>query len=363
MRPRTWFAGVAIAAVVAAGCETAAPSDVAADEGVPSLAGGETTSVATDPTDPVGELPLDWFVRLQEEIGPPERDLYFGYMERCMAETGFSWKAPQPPPVPTEWEEIARYPARYGVVTLVQAQRAAYLPPDEVFFDVSGEEADNEGLPSDPAELEAFQTAWFGAEAEVGPEDLVVVSDPVTGEPILAFDPSSPRGGGCVGRANAWLSGETSELGSLDIATDVGTARAWIDVRIRAAFDQTLADDRVVTVADRWRVCMAQRGWETPEWRFPGGITVGRTDTVVGSDEEIAAEMERLDEEAGNTERAVEDVGCQGEVDWLVSLRDVEAEYQQATVERVPELFADVRDLIAVYRSRLATLRLADLDG
>jgi hypothetical protein len=361
MRRRGWFAGVAVAAVLIAACEAADPSDPAKDEGLSPR--GDTQPAATAPADVAGELSLDWFVRLQEEIGRPERDLYSGYMERCMADAGFSWQAPQPPTIPTEWEEIARYPARYGVVTLTQAERAAYLSPDEVFFDLSSEEADNEGLPSDPAEFDAFQAAWFGTEAEVGPEDLVVVSDPVTGEPILAFDPSSPRGGGCVGRANAWLSGETSEAGSLDIATDVGTARAWIDVRIRASFDQALADDRVVAVAERWRACMAERGWEAPEWQFPGGLTVDRPGSGAASDEQTAAERERLEKEAGNTARAVDDVRCQDQVEWLVSLRKVEAEYQQETVERVPDRFAEVRDLIAAYRARLATLRLADLDG
>ncbi|MFV1970347.1 MAG: hypothetical protein ACC683_04980 [Acidimicrobiia bacterium] len=362
---RAWIGGVVIAAVAVVGCvaPTPTPSDPAGGDGSLPLPPTVTPTVAAASSGPAGELPLDWFVRLQDEIGRREGDLYFGYMERCMAEAGFTWEAPQSPPGSAEWEEIVRYPIRYGMVTLVQAERAAYADPEEVFLGASTEEADNEGLPSDPAEFEAFQKAWFGATEEAPPEEWVAITDPVTGEPILSFDPSSPRGGGCLGRADVWLEGEALKVDDIDVTTDVDFARIWIDIRIRAAFDEALADDRVVTVAIEWRGCMTERGWELEEWAFPGGLGLGRPGPISGSDEEIATELERLDEEARNTERAVDDVRCQDEVEWLESLRAVEAEYQQETVERVPDLFAEVRDLVGAYSARLATLRLEDLDG
>ncbi|MFV1970345.1 MAG: hypothetical protein ACC683_04970 [Acidimicrobiia bacterium] len=359
----TWLLG--IVATLMAGCVGAVPADPVGRDGSSPHPPGDTVPVAAASPDSAEELPLDWFVRLQDEIGEREGDLYFGYVERCMAEAGFTWEAPQSPPVPAGWEEIIRYPVRYGVVTLVQAELTAYRPPEMVLFGVHDEDDEgyDQGLPSDPAELEAFQTAWFGSIEEPPFEDLVEITDPVTGEPILAFDPSAPNGAGCQGRANVWLEGEAPEVDDNDVTADVDFARAWIDVRIRAAFDEALADDRVVTVAIEWRGCMTERGWELEEWAFPGGLGLGRPGPISGSDEEIATELERLDEEARNTERAVDDVRCQDEVEWLESLRAVEAEYQQETVERVPDLFAEVRDLVGAYSARLATLRLEDLDG
>lgn len=363
MHGRAWLMGFAVAALAASGCVSAPPSNPAGSEDSLPLSRSEAPTAEAATADPARELPLDWFVRLQGEIGQRESGLYFGFMERCMAEAGFEWEAPKLPPASAEWEEIIRYPVRYGVVTLVQAEQAGYGDPEEAFLGASPEEADDEGLPSDPAELEAFQTAWFGATEEAPLEDLVIVNDPVTGEPVLAFDPSSPQGGGCLGGANAWLEGGAPVAGEIDVTADVSFARTWVDLRIRAAFNEALADNRVEAVAAEWRGCMAERGWELEEWWFPGGLGLGGPGPVPGTDEEAAAELEPSDDEAGDRERAIDDIRCQDEVEWLVSLRAVEAEYQQETVERVPDLFAEVRDLIAAYSARLAVLRLEDLDG
>lgn len=360
---RAWLVGIVIAAAAVTGCASGSSSNSVGEIGSVPFTPGKSVPIDASSVGSVGELPLDWFSRLQDEIGEREGDLYFGFMERCMAEAGFTWDPPRSAPPSAEWEEIVRYPVRYGVVTLVQAEGAAYRDPEEVFLEALTEESDGEGLPSDPAELEAFQRAWFGDDEEAPIEDLVDIVDPLTGEPILAFDPSSPHGGGCVGKANAWLEGEASSVEVFDVATDVDFARAWVGLRISAAFDETLADDRVKAAASEWRGCMENRGWEMEDSRLPGGLRRGGPGSAVGSDDEMVAETDRLQGEAGDVARAVDDVRCQDETEWLESVRTVEAEYQQLVVERVPDLFADVRDLIGAYDARLATLRLEDLDG
>lgn len=309
------------------------------------------------------ELPLDWFSRLQTAISDVESELYFGYMERCMSEAGFSWTAPSAAPVPPEWFEITRYPIRYGTVTAAQADLAAYRSPEEVLFEEysDGDTAESD-LPSDPAELEAFQIAWFGAIDEAPFDTFVVVDDPISGEPVVAFDPSPVNRGGCQGRANEWLAGGERQSEGADVTTDLDAARAWIGTRTRAAFDDSLADERVISAANEWRTCMADRGWEPADWRFPGGLVVGHPDGPAISDEESGGEGESLDEDIDNNQLALDDVRCQEETDWLTSLRVVEAEYQQEAVERVPDLFADARELLEEYSARLALLRLEDLD-
>jgi len=291
-------------------------------------------------------------------MGQKEIELYFGFVERCLAEAGFSWEAPLPPLAPPEWLEITRYPARYGVVTLVQAELAGYRHPEEIILGVSTEEADKEGLPTDPAEYEAFQTAWFGTFEEELPEDLVVFTDPISGEPIAALDPSPPNGGGCQGRANEWLAGDASPIvDDDDIASDLDIARRWVDTRIRVAFDQALADERVMAAAEEWGACMREGGWDVAGSMFPGGLRVGE------SESDLTDEPERQEPGAESIQRAIGDINCQQRVEWLASLRAIEAEYQQETVERVPDLFLRVQQLLDAYSARLAGLRLDDLDG
>ncbi len=355
VRP-VWSTSVAATLVILGACQPGSWSEAIGGAGettAPPLAGDASTGGAAGVP---GELPLDWFIRLQSDIGRMETELYFGFMARCMAEAGFSWVAPESPPVPPEWEEITRYPMRYGMVTLVQAERAAYRSPEEVFFGLSDENPE-ENLPSDPAERQAFQAAWSGVTDEGAP-DLAPVLDPITGEPIALFESSLPDGGGCQGQANQWLTGRERKTEGADVTTDPEIARIWIAVRSRAAYNDALADEQVVAVADRWRACMSGLGWDLPDWRFPGGVVVASHDRSPDSPEE----SERLEEEQGNTRLAVDDVGCQEEVDWLTELRVVEAGYQQETVERVPDLFAESRELLEAYAARLATLRLQDLD-
>lgn len=86
---------------------------------------------------------------------------------------------------------------------------------------------------------------------------------------------------------------------------------------------------------------------------MPGGLTV--PDPATAASEERA---EFLSRERDNLDLAVADVTCQQEVDWLPRLRTVEAEYQQETVERIPDLFAKTRELLEAYAARLTTLRL-----
>lgn len=347
-----WSASVATAFLMLGACQTGSSSE--AIEGAGTTTASPLTEVAPigGSAGVSGELPLDWFTRLQSDIGRLETELYFGFMERCMADAGFSWEAPVSPPVPAEWEEISRYPVRYGLVTLVQAERAAYQSPEEVILGAGGENSEEEALPDDSAEREAFLAAWSGVRADA-PPDLVSVLDPLTGEPIAAFDASLPDGGGCQGRANVWLAGGPRSTEGADVTTDRDAARIWIDTRSRAAFEAALADTRVVSTVAEWRDCMGRSGWDLPDWRLPGGLTV--PDPATAASEERA---EFLSRERDNLDLAVADVTCQQEVDWLTRLRAVEAEYQQETVERVPDLFAKTRELLEAYAARLTTLRL-----
>lgn len=243
---------LAVGVLMLGACETGPSSKVNGGAPVPSI----TVVLAGDVPE---ELPFDWFNRIQTDMSRLETELYFGFMERCMADAGFSWEAPVSPPVPAEWEEISRYPVRYGVVTLVQAERAAYQNPEEVILGVVGESSEEEALPDDPAEREAFLAAWSGVDADA-PSDLVSILDPLTGEPVAAFDASLPDGGGCQGRANVWLAGGPRRTEGADVTTDRDAARIWIDTRSRAAFEAALADTRVVSTVAEWRDCMGRSG-------------------------------------------------------------------------------------------------------
>lgn len=104
------------------------------------------------------ELPLDWFVRWNGQTSDLEFDLYRGYMEWCMTEAGFSFIWPPEPPLPPDLAALPAFPDRYGVVALAQAERLAYQDPHEV--QLGDQELDPQaGLPSDPAEREAFHLA------------------------------------------------------------------------------------------------------------------------------------------------------------------------------------------------------------
>ena len=316
---------------------------------------------ATDP-DPGSEveLPLDWLRGL--EIGQRETDLYFGYMKRCMAESGFAWEQPEPLVAPTEWAEITRYPSRYGVVTLGQAELAAYRSPEELFPGYATEEADKDSLPSDPAERAAFQAIWFGPEVEFSPDDLVEIADPVTGQSFIALERPAPLGRGCQGQANTWLYGGAPLLDDADVTSTPGVASAWVATLIRDAFEESLVVDPLVLVAAAdWRVCMEAKGWQLYGTWLPGGIRRELLNPNLPEGELLTAELERLERQRADTELAIDDVGCQQDVGWFASLRTVEAERQQATVERVPGLLTEVRDLLEAYSARLDTLRLDDL--
>jgi hypothetical protein len=309
-----------------------------------------------------GELPFDWFTRLELEMGGRESDLYFSFMERCLEDAGFAWEAPAPLLVPPEWAEVTRYPLRYGVVTLGQAELAAYRAPEELFPGYATEEADKDGFPSNPAERAAALIAWGGDEYELSGDDLVTITDPVSGEAFVALERPAPLGRGCQGQANTWLYGGLPDLDSPSVTANPEVARAWVSTRIRSAFESTLADDRVLAVASQWRACMDTRGWHlSGTWR-PGGIVMGTLVDASLSADGLSAPLDQFEQERANTQLAIADVRCQDEVGWLPTLRAVEMEYQQATVERVPQLVTDVRAMLEEYRDRLSTLRLEALD-
>ncbi len=304
------------------------------------------------------ELPLDWFARQQVEAAQKEAELYFGFLERCLAEAGFEWEAPATAETPegwseAEWVQVSRLPGRYGVITMVQATKSGYDRPHAASgAGGTDTEADTEDLPEDPAERQAFLEAFFGTEAELDPSSMVVVSDPLTGDPVVAYDPSE-RGRGCKGRANRWLRGELTRADG-EVLTDPTTTSAWLASTVARVFQETLADPRVVQAATEWRRCMIDHGGEFPEWRYPGGLAVGRAPGEGG----VEAAGEGF---ARTAEIATADVECQEEVEWLRRLRSVEREYQQDVVERLPELFAGARELLDAYAERLATLRLEDV--
>lgn len=245
------------------------------------------------------ELPLDWLRRL--EIGQREGGLYFGYMERCMADAGFVWETPAWPVAPPEWAEITRYPRRYGVVTLGQAELAAYRMPEEFFPGYATEEADKDGLPTDPAEREAFQVAWGGEEYEFSQDDLLIIIDPVSGQEFIALEQPAPLRRGCKGQANTWLYGGPTNIDDAVVTINPGVARVWISTRIRVAFDEALVDQRVLTAAADWRVCMEERGWDLSGTWLPGGIQMGSQNPGM-TEAESLSELERLEQLRGNTE-------------------------------------------------------------
>ncbi len=313
------------------------------------------------------ELPLDWAARMFAEVGGLESRLFFEFMARCMAEAGFRWDPPPETPVPpgwteTEWVEILRFPARYGLVTDIQAAKVAYRDPEGAFVEESEQGFGEEGLPRDPAERAAFEAVWFGSGGEYGPGDeLVEIRDPLTGEPLMAVnsaDRAGLYGGGCQGRANEWLTGDLADVGELEGEPSVfaapGLVSAWIQATIGRVFDEVLSDDRVIVAAAEWRQCMVDRGNDLPEFRLPGGLIA--PDASLRQRE--AVERHLGVSELWTVDVAVADVACQREIDWLERLRRVEAEYQQEVVERAPELFDRARKLLESYAARLADLRL-----
>ena len=311
-----------------------------------------------------GELPLDWTTGVLNEISEKQTALYFGFVKRCMAEAGFEVELPPGAATPPgwreeDWREVTRYPIRYGVVTEVQARLAGYDDPEEALGDLpEEEEAEEELLPEDPAERAAFQAAWFGPEsAPVDLDDLVVIRDPITGEPVVAlesFDARGVFGSGCKGRANEWLAGDFVELSEEpSVFLDPEVLSAWMSSTTRRTFDEALGEERVAAVAAEWRRCMAERGYELPEFRYPGGLMAPDVTQAEWARHRDAREL-------WTVEVAVDDVACQQEVDWLGRLRRVEAGFQQEVVERAPELFAEAREILEAYRARLAELSLEE---
>ncbi len=73
------------------------------------------------------------------------------------------------------------------------------------------------------------------------------------------------------------------------------------------------------------------------------------------TEEEPSTEAERLEQLRRNKELAIDDVRCQQDVGWFAPLRVAEAEYQQETVRRAPDLLTEARDLLEAYSSRLFT--------
>lgn len=336
------------------GCSPDNGSDTTVPGSTP-VGSGQTSTPNSATND---ELPLDWFARLQSEYDARESELYFGYMERCMAEAGFLWESPAAVSVPLEWAEVTRYPPRYGVVTLEQAELAAYQTPEEVFSD--GAASEEESLPSDPAEREAFLAVWGGEDSLPG--TLLEITDPVSGEVLVALEESAPVGRGCQGAANMWLFGALADVSVIDVTATPEITRAWVSHRVSEAFREALADPRVLAVADGWRECMVSQDWELSQSWFPGGIVRDTSlDSSIAGDD-YASTLIRLEAERQNTLLAVADVQCQQQVAWLTSLRAVERERQQAVVELVPDIFAQARDILEAYGERLSSLRVEDLD-
>lgn len=139
------------------------------------------------------------------------------------------------------------------------------------------------------------------------------------------------------------------------VTNSLDAATVWIEKQIRVALETALGEDRIISRADSWRSCMADQGWAIPDWRLPGGLKSPGVGLLPEEESEAWAA------ERANVGMAVDDVHCQEEVDWLSTLRSVEGELQQETVERVPEIFAEVRELLDTYAARLAQLRLENL--
>lgn len=236
IRPRTWVFPLCLA-VLAGGCSSGSHQEPAA--AVPTSR-PVTQSAASLPIERylLSDGQMSRIVQARNRIAA-----------QCVRRFGLDWN-PVPPPAPQDpSRDAANSARRYGLTDPAEAARFGYH--------VAG--ASQTKRPAEPPLSSDQRTVLSGRSAN--------------GSVAQVFHSLRIPTGGCIGEANARISGDPERLGDEDLPSRIN-----VD-----SYRQSMADPRVVAAFQAWSGCMKRHGYDyadptqapgkKPEFTGPGPTT------------------------------------------------------------------------------------------
>lgn len=280
---------------------------------------------ATDAANPVSinDLPLAWYLVTASEQRNALSDARNRILETCMEAKGFAWRAVPYAPDP---DFLSR---RYGLLDLDWARSHGHRPSD---YQDPPPPMEEENIPSDPAEQQAYLLALNGNASEA---ETIPLENPVDGSEFG----TQTLTGGCTGEANEQI------FGSMGGFVEYTADDLSVQLLAQEALSRALADQAVLEAEADWSTCMQDRGYEfgavSDIYAYMESQGLGASDSV--SDEETAL--------------AVADVECRIKTKYAERAAEAEVRTQRELLEATQldvERIANQRERVLANAAEIA---------